>query len=61
MTPLPAGKALDVFFLEVRSKILDLAGILDRIERGQGAAMIADDPRLQRIAQAVEILRFQRK
>ena len=35
MTPLPAGKALDAFFLEARSKILDVAAILDRIERGQ--------------------------
>ena len=41
MTPLPAGKALDAFFLEARSKILDLAAILDRIERGKDAAGIA--------------------
>ena len=57
MTPLPAGKALDAFFLEARSKILDLAAILDRIERGKDQAGIANDPRLRRIAQAVELLR----
>ncbi len=57
MTPLPAGKALDAFFLETRSKILDVAAILDRIDRGQDAAGIAADPRLQRIARAVDILR----
>lgn len=57
MTPLPAGKALDTFFLEARSKILDLAAILDRIERGKDAAGLADDPRLRRIAAAVDLLR----
>jgi hypothetical protein len=57
MTPLPAGKALDSFFLEARSKILDLAAILDRIGRGKDAAGLADDVRLRRIAAAVELLR----
>jgi hypothetical protein len=57
MTPLPAGKALDSFFLEARCKILDLAAILDRIERGKDAAGLANDPRLRRIAEAVELLR----
>ena len=56
MTPLPAGKALDAFFLEARCKILDLAAILDRIERGKDAAGIADDARLRRIAEAVNVL-----
>lgn len=57
MTPLPAGKALDTFFLEARSKILDLAAILDRIGRGKDSAGLADDVRLRRIAEAVELLR----
>jgi len=46
MNPLPAAKALDAFFFEARSKILDLAGFLDRIERGDNAAEIRNDPRL---------------
>src|SRR5262249_37923219 len=29
MTPLPAAKALDAYFLEARAKLLDLAAILD--------------------------------
>jgi hypothetical protein len=57
MTPLPAGKALDAFFLEARCKILDLAAILDRIERGKDAAGLTGDQRLRRIAEAVELLR----
>ena len=55
MTPLPAGKSLETFFLEARSKILDVAAILDRIGRGQDSA-VAGDPRLQRIAKALEVL-----
>jgi hypothetical protein len=56
MTPLPAGKALDAHFLEARSRILDVAAILDRIGRGRDASSIADDPRLARIRQALEVL-----
>jgi hypothetical protein len=56
MTPLPAAKALDTFFLEARSKLLDLAAILDRIGRGGEAAGVDQDPRLVRIRQALEVL-----
>ena len=58
MTPLPAGKALDAFFLEARSKILDLAAILDRIGRS-GDPAVEKDPRLARIRQALEVLHDQ--
>lgn len=56
MTPLTAPKALDTFFLEARSKILDLAAILDRIGRGKDAAAAADDPRLARIRESLDVL-----
>ncbi len=56
MNPLPAAKALDSYFLEARSKLLDLAAILDRIGRGRDAAGLDNDPRLERIRQALEIL-----
>ena len=56
MTPIPATQALDAYFLEARSKLLDLAAILDRIGRGQGASGVADDPRLQKVRQALEVL-----
>ena len=55
-TPLPAAKALDNYFLEARSKLLDLGGILDRIGRGGEAAGLESDPRMQRIRQALEVL-----
>jgi hypothetical protein len=56
MTPLPANKALDAYFLDARARLLDLAAILDRIGRGAGAAGAADDPRLVRIRQALDVL-----
>jgi hypothetical protein len=56
MTPLPAVRALDTYFLEARSKLLDLAAILDRIGRGRDGASTDNDPRLQRIRQALEVL-----
>jgi hypothetical protein len=56
LMPLPSKAALDAYFLEARSKLLDLAGILDRIGRGSGAATLDNDPRLVRIQQALEAL-----
>jgi hypothetical protein len=56
MTPLPSAKALDNYFLEARSKLLDLAGILDRIGRGRDAASADNDPRLEKIRKALEVL-----
>jgi hypothetical protein len=59
MTPLPAATALDTYFLEARSKLLDLAATLDRIDRGQGATETARDPRLEKIRQALDVLKGQ--
>jgi hypothetical protein len=56
MTPLPAAKALDTYFLEARCKILEVAAILDRIGRGRDASMINNDPRVARIREALEVL-----
>jgi hypothetical protein len=56
MTPLPAAKALDAYFLDARSKLLDLAGILDRVGRGAEATSAEGDPRLDRIRRALEVL-----
>jgi hypothetical protein len=56
MVPLSAAQALDRYFLEARSKLLDLAGILDRIGRGQGASSVDTDPRLDKIHQALDVL-----
>jgi hypothetical protein len=52
LTPLPAAQALDAYFLEARARLLDLAAMFDRIDRGGGV----NDPRLARIRQAVGTL-----
>ena len=57
VSPLPSRTALDAYFLEARSKLLDLAGILDRIDRGGGNAEVGGDPRLARIREALQMLR----
>ncbi len=49
MTPLTAAAALDAFYLDARSRILDLAAALDRIDRGADPAGVATDPRLAKL------------
>jgi hypothetical protein len=56
LSPLPAAKVLDSYFLEARSRILDLAAMLDRIDRGANAGPVRDDPRLARIRHAIASL-----
>jgi hypothetical protein len=56
VSPLPAPQALETFFLEARSKLLDLAAILDRIGRGIHADEVDEDPRLLKVRQALEVL-----
>lgn len=56
MTPLNAKSALETYFFEARCKILDLAAILDRIGRGEDASSVDEDPRLQKIREALAVL-----
>jgi hypothetical protein len=55
-SPISAAQALDAYFLEARSKLLDLAAILDRVGRGNGAGGLDDDARLTKIREALEVL-----
>lgn len=52
MKPLTAKAALERHYLEARSLMLDLAAILDRIDRGGSLS----DPRLEQFAQALRLL-----
>jgi hypothetical protein len=56
LTPLSANQVLDACFLDARSRLLDLAGMLDRIDRGGDGAALKSDPRLARIRQALGVL-----
>lgn len=53
LVSLPARKVLDQTYLEMRCRLLDLASLLDRIDRGGGAP---DDPRLARIMDGLNLL-----
>ena len=54
MNTLTSEQALNQFFLEARARLLDLAAILDRIDRGPGDT--GPDLRLKNIARALEVL-----
>jgi hypothetical protein len=54
MIPLNALEVLDREFLEVRARLLQMAAVLDRMDRAAGGA--AADPRLEKIRQALAIL-----
>lgn len=56
MTPLSAAEAIDKYFLEARCKLLDLAAILDRIDRGANGPAVAKDARVGRIREALTVL-----
>jgi hypothetical protein len=47
---------LDRVYLEVRCKLLDVAAMLDRIERLDGDSIAADDPRLLQFREALAVL-----
>lgn len=52
---LTAAETLNREFLEIRYRILDLAAMLDRLERSEDN--VADDPRLKRIHEAIDVLK----
>lgn len=55
--PLRAIDALDLYFMENRSRVLDLAAFLDRIDRYEGADEAKADFRYQALMRIIDILR----
>jgi len=51
---LVAAEILDREFLTTRSRLIDLAAALDRLDRANGS--VADDPRMAQIRRSLEIL-----
>lgn len=49
-----ASQVLDRHYLEARARILEIAAILDRIDRADGST--SDDPRDALLRQGIEIL-----
>jgi len=51
-----ARDVLDREFLEIRSRLLDIASALDRIERATDAGTVTDDPRLAQLRRGIETI-----
>ncbi len=49
-----AAEVLERHFLETRAKILEIAAVLDRIDRAGGTC--ADDPRNEQLRRGIELL-----
>jgi len=56
LNPREALEVLDRDFLETRGKILEIAAILDRIDRAPARHHLHPDPRVGQIRQALEAL-----
>ncbi len=52
--PLTAPEILDREFFEIRAKLLEVAASFDRLDRGDESVL--DDPRMNLIRQAINIL-----
>lgn len=55
-SPQTARQILDRHYLEIRSKILDLAASLDRVDRAPDTDAVQDDPRMAKLRSGIEIL-----
>jgi len=56
-SPKSAGELLDMYFLDMRSALLETAAALDRLERADGGEAILEDPRLKDLLSACDILK----
>ena len=56
-SPKSAQQLLDMYFLDVRSALLETAAAFDRIERAQGGEDIFNDPRIINLRKACDIIK----
>jgi len=56
-SPKTAEELLELYFLDMRSALLETAAALDRIQRAEKGNDIFKDPRIQKLNQAFEILK----
>ena len=59
-SPKSASELLDMYYLNLRSALLETAATIDRIERGRGYAKVARSPRLSRLRQTLALLAEER-
>jgi hypothetical protein len=60
-SPKGAKELLNMYFLDLRSALLETAATLDRIERAEGSREAFGDPRLKKVMDACDILRKGKK
>jgi hypothetical protein len=53
---IPQTTLLSREFLEIRSRLIDIAAALDRIERNSGEDISDGDPRFEQVQRAVRLL-----
>jgi hypothetical protein len=54
--PKDAAELLDLYFLELRSHLLEAASAFDRIERAAGGEKAMKDPRMVSLFKALEVI-----
>ena len=60
-SPRIAEELLDIYFLDMRSALLETAAALDRIERAENGSAVFRDPRVQKLREACDILKNGKK
>ena len=56
-SPKTAEELLEIYFLDMRSALLETAAAMDRIERAENGDSVSKDPRILKLNQAFEILK----
>jgi len=56
-SPKTAGELLEIYFLIMRSALLETAAAMDRIQRAENGNDILKDPRIQKLQEGCEILK----
>ena len=56
-SPKTAEELLEIYFLDMRSALLETAAALDRIQRSENGGKMMDDPRVLKLNGAFEILK----
>ncbi len=56
-SPMSGAELLDLYFLDIRSHLLEAAAAFDRIEAGAGGDRAMADPRVKKLRAGLDILR----
>jgi hypothetical protein len=54
--PAPRSKVIDIYFMEHRAKVIDIAAFLDRLDRSEDDGSGKEDRRILALQQAIKLL-----